>query len=60
MRWKAMQFFGKLDQNRTETYGFKTNKCAPAIEDLSEFESELVSMIKNIQHRPSEIILELN
>ena len=55
-----MQFFGKLDQNRTETYGFKTNKCAPAIEDLSEFESELVSMIKNIQHRPSEIILELN
>ena len=52
MRWKAMQFIGKLDQNRTETYGFKTNKCPPAIEDLSEFQSALASMIKNIQFRP--------
>ena len=47
-----MQFLWKLDQNRTETYGFKTNKCLPAIEELSEFESDLVSMIKNIQFRP--------
>ena len=52
MRWKAMQFLRKLDQNRTETYGFKTNKCPPAIEELSEFESDLVSMIKNTQFRP--------
>ena len=37
MRWKAMQFLGKLDQNGTETYGFKTNKCPPAKEELSEF-----------------------
>ena len=51
MRWKAMLFLGKLDQNRTETYGFKTNKCPPAIEELSEFESDLVLMIENIQFR---------
>ena len=52
MRWKAMQFLGNLtyflDQNRTEKYGFKTKKCPPAIEELTEFESDLVSMIKNI------------
>ena len=41
-----MQFLGKLDQNGTETYGFKTNKYLPAIEELNEFESDLVSMIK--------------
>ena len=29
MRWKAMQFLVKLDENRTEIYGFKTNKCPP-------------------------------
>ena len=37
MKQKAMQFLGKLDQNVTETYGFKTNKCPSAIEELSEF-----------------------
>ena len=51
IRWKAMQFLGKLDQNRAETYGFKTNKCPPAIEELTELESDLVSMINNIQSR---------
>ena len=39
MRWKAMQFLGKLDQNGTKTYGFKTNKCPLAKEKLREFES---------------------
>ena len=52
MRWKAMQFLGKLDQNETETYDFKRNKRPPVIEKLSEFESNLISMIKNIHFRP--------
>ena len=52
MRWKAMQFLRKLDQSGTETYVFKTNKCPPPIEELNEFESDLVLMVKNIQFRP--------
>ena len=52
MRWKAMQFLGKLDQNETETYDFNRNKRPPVIEKLSEFESNLISMIKNIHFRP--------
>ena len=51
MRWKAMQFLVKLNENRTQIYGSKTNKCPPAIAELSEFESDLVSIIKNIQFR---------
>ena len=47
-----MPFLGKLDQNGTETYCFKTSKCLAAIEELSGFESDLVLMIKNIQFRP--------
>ena len=50
MRWKAMQFLGKLGHNGTETYNFRTNKCPSAIVEL-EFESDLISMIKNIQFR---------
>ena len=42
MRWKAMQFPRKLDQNGTEPYGFKMNKCLPAVEEVNEFESDLV------------------
>ena len=52
MRWKAMQFQKKLDPNETETYNFKRNKRPPAIEKLSEFESDFISIIKNIQSRP--------
>ena len=47
MRWKAVQFLGKLDQNGTEAYRFKTHKCPTTIEELN-----LISMIKNIQLRP--------
>ena len=52
MRWKAVQFLGKLDQNGTEAYRFKTNKCPTTIEELNEFKFDLISMIKNIQLRP--------
>ena len=36
MRWKAVQFLGKLDQNGTEAYRFKTHKCPTTIEELNE------------------------
>ena len=52
MRWKAVQFLGKLDQNGAEAYRFKTHKCPTTIEELNEFKFDLISMIKNIQLRP--------
>ena len=53
MRLKAIQFLEKVDQNETNTYCFKTNKCLPAIKDLIDFEPDLTPMIKNIQFRPA-------
>ena len=52
MRWKALEFLGKLDSVQKETFGFKSNKCPPAVDDLAAFESDLIMMIKNIEFRP--------
>ena len=39
MRWKAPEFIGKLNSNNnTETYGFQSIRCPPAVEELSNFE----------------------
>ena len=52
MRWKALQFLGKLESNGKQTFGFKSTKCPPAIDELGPFESDLQRMIKNIKFRP--------
>ena len=36
MRWKALEFSGKLEQSKKETYGFKSHKCPPVVEELSK------------------------
>ena len=51
MRWKALQFLGKLKIQQKESYGFRSRKYPPAIEELSEFEEDLTLMIKNIKFR---------
>ena len=51
MRWKSLQFLGKLESQSTQTYGFPSRKCPPAIEQLSKFELDLMMMIKNIEFR---------
>ena len=47
MRWKALQFLGKLQSTNKETFGFRP----PAVEELTNFENNLLLMIKNIQFR---------
>jgi len=52
MRWKALAFQGKLDSsNEKEHFGFKSNKCPPAVEELSDLESDLIEMVRNIEFR---------
>ena len=34
MRWKALQFLGKLESNGKQTFGLKSPKCPPAIDKL--------------------------
>ena len=52
MRWKALQFLGKLESSGKQTFGFKSTKWPPAIDELEPFESDLQRMISNIEFRP--------
>ena len=51
MRWKVLKFLGKLDNNsdKNETCGFKSLKCPPAIEEMAQFENDLLLLIKNLE-----------
>ena len=51
MRWKVLEFQGKLDDNNRKTYGFKSLKCPPVVTEMKSFENELLLMIKNIEFR---------
>ena len=62
MRWKAFFFLkGKEDdqadddvddQTRTsETFGFKTRKWPPKVEEMDKFEDDLLKMIERVQFR---------
>ena len=51
IRWKALQFLGKLESTDKLTYGFKTRYCPPVVDELTSFEHDLMIMIKNIQFK---------
>ena len=51
MRWKTLEFLGKLDSTQKETYGFNSSKCPPIVDELSDFENELMFLAKNIEFR---------
>ena len=36
MRWKCLEFLGKLNSNNVESYGFKSAKCPPAIQEMTD------------------------
>ena len=44
MRWKVLEFLGKLDSNsnKNETDGFKSLKFPPAVEEMAQFENDLL------------------
>ena len=55
MRWRAF-FFLKRDEETDgpetkETFGFRTRKCPPRVEDLEAFEDDLLRLIENVQFR---------
>ena len=51
MRWKTLEFLGKLDNddNNRETYGFKSTKCPPVVPESSQFEKDLMYLVKNLE-----------
>ena len=52
MRWKALEFLRKLNiNNNTETYSFQSIRCPPEVEEISNFENDVLLMAKNIEFR---------
>ena len=45
------ELLGKLGSNKKETFGFKSHKCPPPVNELAEFESGLLTMFHNIEFR---------
>ena len=52
MRWKTLQLLKKLRSNRKQTFGLKSPKCPPAIDELGPFESDFQKMISKNKFRP--------
>ena len=46
MKWKALEYLGKLNNSIKETYGFKSRKCPPTVKEMTNFEEDLRLMIK--------------
>ena len=56
MRWKAFFFLrnddlDSDDPESKETFGFRTRKCPPRVNELEAFEDDLLKMIENIDFR---------
>ena len=52
MRWKTIEFLGRLDNKVRDNFGFKSGKCLPLVNELSNFESDLLIMIHNVEFQP--------
>ena len=50
MRWKALEYLGKLNNSTKESQGFKSRKCIPTVKEMNNFEEDLRLMIKNLEY----------
>ena len=51
MRWKVIYCDMKGNRIKTETYGLKSQKTPPPINELAAFENDLIELVKNIKFR---------
>ena len=51
MRWKALEFLGNLHSSDKVTFDFKSRNYPSIVQELENFENELMLMIKNIKFR---------
>ena len=52
MRWKVLEFDGKLPRVEKRTFGFRTTNYPPSSPDLEKFEADLMDLIRDIEFRP--------
>lgn len=50
MRWKAFFFLNpNIKEQSKDTFGFKTKKSPPVIDELKHFEDQMLRMVKNVK-----------
>ena len=54
MRWKVIYCDMKGNRIKTETYGLKSHKTPPPINELAAFENDLIELVKNIKFRTAQ------
>ena len=50
MRWKTLEFLGKLstNNNNNQTFDSQSTKSPPPVNELANFEKDMMLMVKNI------------
>ena len=51
MRWKTLEFLGKLNTAQKETFAFVSRNCPSSVDEISGFEDALTLSIKNTEFR---------
>ena len=53
MRWKALEFLGKIssDNKNNQTFGFESIKDSPPVNEVANFEKNMMVLVKNIKFR---------
>ena len=51
MKWKSLEFLEKLGSSEKEIFGFKLHECPPSVDELAGFESDLLTMVHDIESR---------
>ena len=52
MRQKALKSLGKLGSKEKETFSLKSDKCPLSVDVLAKFESDLLTIVHNVEFRP--------
>lgn len=58
IRWTPLRFLRKLEQSKKTTFGFRSRRCPPTVEELANFKSDLMLVIKNMQLRFTKIVFK--
>ena len=51
MRWKALEYLGKLYNSTKESYVFKSRKCIPTVKEMTNFEEDLRLVIRSLEYK---------
>ena len=51
MIWKAFHYLNPVTAAENETFGFKTRKCPPVVEELKSFEEGMIHIIQKISFK---------